>query len=283
MRKILVIINPLNFNESTIAFGLQIAKLAGVDKLHALFIRDTSTFGYLPKLETIVGQTFVEEITLTEDEIKRYNDAYNDSVARYYELCDAADISGIAMTEKGSPNLVIARASRFTDIMVIEPSFSFGQHSDLPSSFVKEVLTVAECSVLLAPEVVKPIDEIVIAYDGMKQSIFAAKQLVYLLPKLTEKKVTVIHVTEPDKSPEQEINEALFSGWLNQYCTDFRIITMPGNVKDVLFNYFMESKNEDKLLVAGSYGRNAFSRFFNPAATTSVIRAADVPVLIAHT
>lgn len=280
MKKIVLIVDAINFIPEVLDFASGIASLSG-SVVTCVFIQDTSYMNN-QGVNMLGGQLYVEEIILSQDEQKIITDTIDRNIALFNAACKTRGISGIARVEKGIPKDIILNESRYADFIIASPLLAFDGEQNVPTAFIKEILSEAECPVLLSPELHLPIDEIIVAYDGSKSSVFALKQFCYQLPALCTKKVTILSVVEGEKE-EPASRDTLISDWINVHCSDVKFVTLRGNARDVLFSYFMEIHGEKRiLLVAGAFGRNALSRFFKPGSTELVLKTVDIPVFIAH-
>lgn len=282
MKKIVQVFDAQHFTPEALAFSASIAHHAG-STLIGLFIQDTS-FINDPGMNLIAGQFYVEEIVLTTEEKQKIQTNTDASIAAFLDGCKQYNIEGNAMVLQGTPSEILKTESRFCDMMIVSPLLSFDGEQAVPTVFVYNLLAAAECPVLLSPERFQQIDEVIIAFDGSKSASFAIRQFAYMLPLLCVGKVTVLNISEEgEKDTSIAAHHPSFTNWMEIHCPGYRQLTLVGNARDVLFNYFMENdENNNKLLVAGSFGRSAVSRFFKPGTTELVLKTADVPVFIVH-
>lgn len=280
MRKITLLSNSAEMKGSTVDFLCTVAKQANAKEVTGVFITDTSAISTAPHMELLAGQPYVEEIILSEEDQQLLDNKIADNIRLFKDICQNAGWEGVVKRVRGIATEVAVSETRFTDMVVVASDAHFGVLADTPSGFVQELLTRSECPVLLAPIHPAGIEEVVIAFDGGKSATYAAKQFAYLLPQLANKKVTILEVIESGKHNKD--NDELFEQWLKRHCANYTFVTLTGNVHDVLFNYFMEHEENNAMLVAGSYGRTAFSRFFNHSSADLVMKATDVPLFIAH-
>src|SRR5262249_42253206 len=144
-----------------------------------------------------------------------------------------------------------------------------------------ELLSKSECPVLVAPETYSPVDEVVFAFDGSASASFAIRQFHYLLPSFGHKTLHVLQVGTSDNDGKGENND--FPEWLNMHYPKHTFVNLTGDAREMLFEYFMANNgNNNKMLVAGSFGRSLLSLFFRPSTAQLVLKAVDVPVFIAH-
>lgn len=280
MRKILVVFDALNFKPEVLDFAASIARIAD-SGIYGLLVYDTR-MATMPGVNMLAGQAYVEEIVITVEDQKAHELRISENLAAFRDACFARKASADVQLMRGIPSDVIIQESRFADLMIIHPSLTFDAQVNVPTDFVKDILKGAECPVLVAAEVNRPVTEVVIAYDGSRQSMHAIKQFCAQLPAMCSRKATVLHVIEDGRHDLFDEHNDSFQSWLSIHFPDCTIVSLAGNAQDVLFNYFVEQEGNTKLLVAGAYGRSAISRFFRPSATDEVLEKVDVPLFIAH-
>lgn len=281
MKRIVQIFDAQHFTPEALAFSADIVRHTGAT-LTGLFVQDTS-FINDPGMNIIAGQFYVEEIVLTAEEKQKIQDATDASVSAFMQGCAQHNINGNAIVKQGIPAEILKAESRYCDMMIVSPLLCFDGEQAVPTVFIYNLLAAAECPVLLSPEQFQRIDEVIFAFDGSKSASFAIRQFAYMLPSFCAAKVIVINISEEGgKDTSIAAHHPSFTQWMELHCPNYRQITLVGNARDVLFNYFMENDNNNKLLVAGSFGRSAVSRFFKPGTTELVLKTADVPVFIVH-
>lgn len=281
MKKAVFVTNALEHNHQAMSFAVYCAAQHNAT-LTALQIYDTSHMA--PSgMNVIAGQFYVEVIQPTHEERLQIDETTDKHGAIVSAACAVAGVSCNIHKMSGAALDVVLRESRYADLLIIDPQLSFYGEKSIPSEFIKNVLADAECPVLLSPEFDNPITEIVIAFDGRKASTFAAKQFCYILPAWLNVPVTVLTVAEDGKDDLGGNSANELMKWLQHYTISVSHTALTGNIRDVLFNYFLtDNAHGNKLLVAGAYGRSALSRIFNPGATDLLLKASGIPVFIAH-
>lgn len=274
MQKLLVVINGRQCQPSTVSFACHIAAITQ-SKLTGMFVENL--YGKEDNSdadEEAHGQTAV---ATAMGKVVR-NDT-KEAITLFSKECTSHRLTAEIVISKGEPIQSVLRASRFADFMIVDPAVNFyGDIEQLPSHFTKEILAHSECPVLLAPEKPLHIEEIVFCYDGNASSVFAFKQFACLFAGLKNTKTLLLEVKSAAGDPADTSSEVL--NWLQTHygTVDYKILE--GDAKDKLFAYFF--KQENKLVVMGSYGRSALSNFFRRSAADILIRAVDLPIFIAH-
>lgn len=275
MEKILLVVNAQKPDVFSIDFACRIANLTQA-KLTGLFIENIHVNYSLPDaLEddsyfTTLNKTANARVTVDTDQ----------SIRLFKEECLRKGIKAEVYVDKGEPIQEIIFESRFADLLIIHPEVSFYNRDEpLPSHFVKEILARVECPVLLAPGKFENIEEIVFCYDGSASSVFAIKQLTYLLPEMHEKKITLLEVSEKDEEEFTEAHRRMID-WLRIHFHSVYYHSIKGDSKDELCNYFF--KKEKMLIVIGAYGRSMHSNFFRKSKADVLIRMIDLPIFVTH-
>ena len=167
---------------------------------------------------------------------------------------------------------------RFADLAIIGSEVfykNFG--NDNPNSHLKTTLHNAECPVLLVPERLETIDNIILAYDGSKSSVFAIKQFVNTLPELCTKETLLVYAVEDNKEiPDLAFIEELAARHFPNL-TFYKLDIDP----KVYFTTWL-SERKSTLVVTGSYGRSGVSGLMKHSFITDVIQEHDLPIFVAH-
>lgn len=275
MEKILLIINARNPDVFSIDFACRIANLAQT-KLTGLFIENLY-FEYIP-VDALEEPSYFAAVSNTTNVTVAADT--DQSIRLFKEECLRKGIKPEVYVDRGEPIGEIVFESRFADLLIIDPEVSFYNREELlPSHFVKEILARAECPVLLAPGKFETIEEIVFCYDGSSSSVFAIKQLTYLLPELLDRKIMLLEVSQKSEEQFTEGHRRMMD-WLRSHYQSVYYHSLKGDVKDELFKYFF--KKEKMLIVIGAYGRSMLSNFFRKSNADVLIRTIDLPIFITH-
>ncbi|MDF2193195.1 universal stress protein [Paraflavitalea sp. CAU 1676] len=200
-------------------------------------------------------------------------------IEQFKAYYDNHDIPAAVLRDKGVPIDEVVYESRYADLLVVDAGYSPGKDAArTPTTFIEELLTKAECPVIIAPDDFKGVEEIVFAWDGSASATFAIKQFTYLLPELREKKVSIIQVREDER--DRGAAKQRLSEWLSNYYTHVGWDELDGPVNAVLLEYCLGKKGA--FVVFGAYGRSMMSRFFQRSRAEQVIRTVAQPFFIAH-
>ncbi|HVX26704.1 MAG TPA: hypothetical protein VHB70_10200 [Parafilimonas sp.] len=178
-------------------------------------------------------------------------------------------------------NLIIhelKKESRFADLLIIsEDAFYHLTDAAEPGEYLKSILHVAECPVLIVPEKFEYPENVIFAYDGSESSVYALKQFSYVLNELCNKEAMVAYEgseegrSMPDEILIHELAARHFSA-LNFVRLDKDLFRLSAWVK----------AQRSPMLIAGSYGRAGFSEVFKKSFVDNILKEHKLPVFIAH-
>lgn len=174
----------------------------------------------------------------------------------------------------------ILRESRHADLLLVDPRMHADEDEDqLPSHFVKELLSGSECPVVLTPDEHVNIEEVVFSYDGSRSAMYAIKQFAYILPQYREHKIELLQVAGHEQAVVTGPDEDLMK-WLNSHYADVHYELLRGRASEALFGHFRRKKNH--LVTLGAYGRSVLSNFFRRSTANLLMRTADIPLFITY-
>jgi nucleotide-binding universal stress UspA family protein len=146
-----------------------------------------------------------------------------------------------------------------------------------PNDYLKKILRQTECPILLVPEDYKLPTKVVLAYDGMADSVFSIKQFTYLFPHFYKWETTRITIEdESEPLPYQELIEELAAKHFSNLTLE-----VISSVSERAFSKSIGEKDET-LLVAGAFGRSELSNLFKKSFLADVIQEHKIPIFIAH-
>ena len=273
MEKI-IIVTDSRVDLATLDFGCYLAELTKSRLIGMLLnnpvIKLTPSESYKQWYLKNGVSTETEDVVMDIDQATLY----------FMEECRKRGIKSEVFSDKGSPFEEVIYESRFADLLVLAPDLSFaGDLHDLPSSFVRRVLSQSECPVVLAPDTFDRVEEIVFCYDGSESSLFAIKQFTYLFPQFKNLKTSVLEIRDSDFSNKDEGHTKTLS-WLRAHYDKVDFKFLQGDVKDELLIYFLN--RSDYFIVMGAFGRNMLSNLFRKSSSEILIKTIDLPLFIAH-
>lgn len=203
------------------------------------------------------------------------------SVDKFEEHCEKAGVAYKVHDHRGSPLTEMLEESRFADLIVLGFQTYFA-NLEGDDHLIHELMKDAHCPLLVVPQEVTPIKNLLFTYDGKDSSFYAIKQFTYVLSLTASRRpVRVLSVSKEDEDAIPEREERLMKEFLDQHChEEVRIDQIKGEPEDVIMDAL--HFNEDPLLVMGSYGRSSFSMLFQPSMADKVLQYRKAPVFITH-
>lgn len=271
MKKIILAFDGTNFSEGACEFARKLNEIEPV-LLTGVFlpqIQLANLWSYARNEST----TFIPLLESDESELVKKN------IDKFEKLCQRngidyrvhKDFYDFAIPE-------LKEESLYADLLILGSEVFYKQAEGTPAIYLQEALHDVKCPVLVVPEKFDFPDNIILAYDGRDEAVFAIKQFAYLFPQLTRLKALLVYVTNdidkdiPDRIQMEEL--------LGRHFSDLTLFKMSINSK-TLFNTWIEA-NKSALLVCGSYGRSDLSRLFKKSFVKDIIADHRLPVFIAH-
>jgi Universal stress protein UspA and related nucleotide-binding proteins len=277
MKKIIAAIDAMHFSEKELLSFQYIARKANGD-IKAVF------------LENIIGQDIYLANAYPEGGGFSYEEIYDEileerekrrkeNLERFHRYSDNSETKITLQEATGSPVAEVINESRFADLLLINNNTSFAAlRNTNPPKFVKDVLAEAQCPVIVMPEKISAVKEILLAYNGSFSSMYAIKQFTQLFPDLSHLPVNVIYVVEKENSTmpqEKQLKEYLEHHYKN---VTYSILT--GEPAAEFLALLMHRR--ECIVTFGAYGRSRLSRFFHNSEAESILRAVNVPLFITH-
>lgn len=183
---------------------------------------------------------------------------------------------------KDAPSYAIdtlQKESRFADLMIIgSQQFYDYLQQDVADEFIRDILHDVECPVIVAPENFAFPENVILAYDGTRSSVFAIKMFAYLFGDSWKGNAILVYATRklhnalPDEDYIKELASRHFSVLTFQQLELAKL--------DYFHTWMQDIK--DPILVTGAFGRSGWSEIFKKSFCFSDIHENKYPVFIAH-
>ncbi|MBO9729847.1 MAG: universal stress protein [Chitinophaga sp.] len=277
MKKIIAAMDALHFSEQQVACFKYFAGEA--NGALTLVCMDNLTTGAIP-----VAGIFSEPPVVTYEQISIEGRAAlqwqrSKNIKQLHQLCDKDHIGIDARESVSYPVEEVVAASRFADLLLISNSTSFTALPDTyPPRFVKDLLVEAACPVMVLPDVLSPIKEIIFAYNGTYSSIYAIRQFTLLFPGFADLPVKVVYVAE--KNERAIPFEHQLKAYLQAHYEKVEFAIMTGEPATVFLALLI--RRTDCIVTYGAFGRSEVSRFFHHSDAENILRTVNIPVFITH-
>ncbi|HEY0610227.1 MAG TPA: universal stress protein [Chitinophaga sp.] len=269
MNKILLAFDGTNTSEGAFEFARRLNELQPV-LLTGAFLPQTdfsASWSYntgqgplhIPTVEPFVSEKVAENMLKFEASCKKNGIEYR--VHRHFHQ--------LAIPE-------LLKETRFADLMILGSETFFRGYS-IP---LTDVLHDTECPVVIVPEKFSFPDQLVMAYDGSRSSVFAIRQFACLFPKLCELPTTLVYASgmrEKEAAlPEEDYIEELVA----RHFSNLEIRHLELHSRDEFAGWL--SGLPATMLISGSFGRTLFSQELKESFAEKVISYSLIPVFIAH-
>jgi hypothetical protein len=196
------------------------------------------------------------------------------------KYCDEMGISvKLHMDNEDFALPCLRKESRFADLILLSERHFFEEREERqPNAWMRDLLHRSECPLLLLPDKAERPGELILAYDGSAESVYAIKQFAYLFPEFMQVKATLFYIND---DPEAPIPEAAAMKDLGvQHYKKFRMMKVRIGSEEFFGSWLGMANNP--WLITGSYGRTALSVVLHKPFSAPLIREHKVPVFVAH-
>jgi len=277
MKKIIAAFDGLKYSEATKEYAIDLAKQTNTH-LVGVFMDDAIYTSYK------IYELIVKE-GASEDKVRIYeakDKATRAAAAEKFEI--ACRNSGLEYTIHHDRNIAIQELkheSIYTDLLIIDSKETLTHYNEkLPTRFIRDLLGDAQCPVLIVPKKYKPLQKIILLYDGEPSSVHAIKMFSYLLPQLKHLDTEVISVNPVDTTLHMPDNK-LMKEFMKRHYPKAKYTIMKGLAEDEIVTYLKQEK-ENALVVLGAYRRGTISRGFRESMADILMKEVKLPLFIAH-
>jgi len=277
MEKIIAAFDGLQYSESTRDYAVDLAKQADTH-LVGVFLDDPSYTSY--KIYDLIAKEGVSEDKLNKFEQKDKS-ARAASSADFEKACQKAGLEYTVHHDRNIAILDLKHESIYADLLIIDCKETLTHYSEhLPTRFIRDLLIDTQCPVLVVPHKYKPIEKIILLYDGEPSSVHAVKMFSYLLPQLKHLDTEVISVNPVNASMHLPDN-TLMKEFMKRHYPNAKYTVMKGWAEDEIVKHLKES-SENALVVLGAYRRSTVSRLFRESMADKLMKEVKLPLFIAH-
>lgn len=278
MKKILFLTDAFKLNFRSVDFAAFICKLTK-SGLTGAFLEasphDQRTAAFIREEIACSGVPVKENRSL--DELKQ--ECVQHTVSHFTDCCENLGIHQeiILITDHMEDRVLLE--CRYADILLIDPALGLDETSMvLPASFLRNVLSKAECPVVMMPERFEGIEEIVFAYDGSPSAVFAIKQFTCIFPGLADRAMKVVTVHGEKRITQEEIQK--MRSWLHQNYSHVVFHEIKGDSRMGLLEYVLGKENV--MVIMGAYGRSGWSAFFSSSHAEPLVKYISKALFISH-
>jgi hypothetical protein len=265
-------------SESTLEYSIQLSKIANAH-LVAIFIEDFLYHSY-NIFQVLENSEKAKELIqeLNEEDKKMRGQA----ILKCEEACRLAKVNYSIHRDKGLALQELLHESIFADLIIINENDNFKRNpEESPTSFMKELLRDVQCPVLIVPNIFRPIDKVVLLYDGNPSSVYAIKSFSYIFDNVLNKPIEVFTVRDQFMERERLPDNKLMREFIKRHFYSVTYTVKNGHVSEEIVSHF-QNFGETVLVVLGAYRRSDFSRKFKTSMADILMRELGTLLFIAH-
>ena len=278
MKKIVAAFDGLKFSQSTCDYAIELAKINNTH-LVGLFLEDLAYHSY--KIYELITEDGGGLDTKRRHLDKRDEKTRAAAVSTFEKECKKANLEYTIHKDRNIAIQELLKESIFADLVIIDNGETLAHHPEnIPTRFIHDLLTDIQCPVILVPHEFKPIDKLILLYDGEASSVHAIKMLSYTIPEFKIFPTELVTVS-PTRQTVQLPESRLMKEFMKDHFPAANFISRIGTVDIEIVNY-LKSQQGHPLVVLGAYHRSKFSRWLRASMGDILMKESKFPLFIAH-
>ena len=278
MKKFLAVFDGYKMSGSTLEYAIQLAKSANAH-LVGIFLNEFfyHSFSTLDVMNTYRDYERVLNKLNKKDEEKR-----SKAALEFEKVCEREGVEFSIHKDKNIAIQELKGESMFADLIIINEYETFTKYPEVsPTRFLKDLLGSSQCPVLVVPNIFKPLDKIILLYDGGPASLHAIKMFSYILGNPYDLPVEVFTVKEKKKSGLHLPGNRLMREFIKRHFPKAKFTITKGDAEKEISSY-LKNHRENELVVLGAYQRSEVSRWFKISMADILMKELNMPLFIAH-
>lgn len=278
MKKIIAAFDGLKLSESTKAYAIQLAQQTNAHLVGA-FLDDTSYTHYNP-FDLIFENSGLPGSAKKKRDKKDINSR---AVAfkNFETACQKARLDYTIYQDPHTAITELLHESIYADLLIINSNETVKLSSGgTPSSFLRNLLSHVQCPVLVVPAIYKPVNKLVMLYDGEPSSVHAIKMFSYLLSSLKLYPTEVISVNT-SKQLLRSQDSILLKEFMQRHFPKAIYTMLKGDAEEEIVNN-LKTQQEVPLIILGAYRRGIVSGWFHSSMADTLMKDLKLPLFIAH-
>jgi nucleotide-binding universal stress UspA family protein len=277
MKKIIAAFDGLDFSDSAKDYALFMAKQMGAH-LVGVFLEDFTVHSYSMAELTKYEGSFEEHLDRLNQKDK---ETRNEAVTVFEKACQQAGISYSVRRNKNIALQDLLYESIYSDLLIIDTKETFTRFEEIPPTrYMRDLLSDVQCPVLVVPSEYKPIENIILLYDGEPSSVHAVKMFSYLMPFLKDYDMKFVTARQEDEALDLP-EDKLMKEFIKQHYPNATYVVVKGLIEDEIVSYLADQK-KNALVVLGAYRRTRMSRLFRASMADVLMNHLQLPLFIAH-
>ncbi len=278
MKKFLAVIDGYKISKSTMDYSIQLTQAANAH-LVGVFLDEFIYRSYSAYKVMTTYKNYDDVIKGFDEKDKKKRD---EAVLQFQRACEKAKIKFSIHRDKNIAIQELKHESMFADLIIINEYETFTKYKEQPPTrFIKDLLNDVQCPVLVVPDKFKPVDKIVLLYDGGPSGVHAIKMFSYLFGNLQDLPVEVYTVKEKSITNLHLPDSKLMREFIKRHFPKAGYTVNKGNAEEQILGYLRNHK-ENELVVLGAYRRSELSRWFKTSMADILMKELDTPLFITH-
>lgn len=277
MKKFIVAFDGLRFSESVRDYAIELANQSNAH-LVGVFLDDFMHHSY--KIQNLITEN--KNYHSKQKELETKDVATRKEAVKNFEIaCQEAGLQYNVHHDRNVAIQELLRESIYADLLMIDNTETLTAYTEkIPSEFIRDLLSQTKCPVLMVPHHFKPIDKIVLLYNGDPSSVYAIKMFSYILSSLKEHPTEVVSVKGENQSSHLP-NNALMKEFMKRHFPEVSYTILKGSAETEIQNYLKRTGNYS-LVILGAYGRGMISNWLRPSMADMIMKELQIPLFIAH-
>ena len=278
MKIFLAVFDGYKMSKSTSDYAIQLTQSANAH-LVGVFLDE---FIYRSYNVVKVMKTYEDYETVMKDLDAKDKKKRDAAAIQFQRNCEKAKINFSIHRDKNIAMQELKHESMFADLIIINEYETFTKYmEEPPTRFMKDLLGDVQCPVLVVPNSFKPVDKIVLLYDGGPSALYAVKMFSYLFGNLQDLPVEVYTVKEKSITNLHLPDSKLMREFIKRHFPKAGYTVNKGNAEEQILGYLRNHK-ENELVVLGAYRRSELSRWFKTSMADILMKELDTPLFITH-
>ncbi len=277
MKKFLAVFDGYKMSKSTLDYAIQLTQAANAH-LAGVFLDEFlyRTYKVSRVIKTYEDYEAIMKKLDEKDKVKR-----DKAVMQFQKACEKSKIAFSIHRDKSIALQELKHESMFADLIIINEYETFTKYKEEPPTrFIKDLLGDVQCPVLVVPNAFKPVDKIVLLYDGGPSALYAVKMFSYLFGNFQDLPVEVYTVNDLMENLRLPDNK-LMREFIKRHFPKATYSLAKGNAEELILGY-LHNRKENELVVLGAYRRSELSRWFKTSMADTLMKELDTPLFIAH-
>jgi nucleotide-binding universal stress UspA family protein len=278
MKKFIAAFDGLKFSETTLNYAVFLARHAKAH-LVGVFLEDFTRHSYgVADITKYAGEDFDRHVQELNEKDKEER---NESVDKFEETCQNMGLNYTVHRDRNVAIQELLHESIYADLIIISGNETLTRYDEAaPTRFIRDLLNDVQCPVVVVPEKYKPVEKIVLLYDGEPSSVYAVRMFDYLFEVIKHFETQVLTVKAREESMHLPDNR-LIKEFIKRHYPKAEYILVKGNAEDEIIR-FLRREKKDVLIVLGAYRRSKLSRLFKPSMADFLLQHLKMPLFIAH-